>query len=1099
MSGILSNTYHGNLEEVPQEDVEKRHIIVTEHKLLYHFYLHLHPYVGRLIRALVEGSVQDLQAKDTEYTKETLPNGKPKPLLYSEIFSQTLYNPSELVMQPYPVKDLDFSISGAYSVYNWELFYHIPLTVAIHLSRNQRFEDSQRWFHYIFDPTDNSQGSTPERFWKVKPFQTTDIKLIEEILINLASGKDPELQRDTIDSINAWKESPFRPHAVASYRQSAYMFKAVMAYLDNLIAWGDSLFRQDTRETINEATQLYVIAANILGPRPQAVPKKGSVRQQTYASLRSNMDNFSNVLKELETDIPFDIMPLPEAGSKDDQLVSLQNIGNSLYFCIPRNDKLLTYWDNVADRLYKIHNSLNIQGVFRQLALFEPPIDPALLARAAASGLDVSAILGGLNQPLPLVRFRLLIQRAEAFCQEVKSLGRDLLSAIEREDNEALTLVRAKQERILLEMIESVRYEQWQESIKSKEGLLKSLDLAKLRYTYYELQLAKKQDEIDKEFDKEIIQPRPIEVDIASGTLANIAAGLMEGKLLSSHEVNETLLLESAQLASDTANIFNIFSSSSHYIPDFEINVEPFGSGVSVKTGGTNTGSAIGALAGAARALADRLNFEAKRANRIDSFARREREWAFQSNIALGEIKQIQKQILAAEIRESIAEKEWKNHQKQIEHAKEIEQFLEGEAIRNLKKTTTVGFYAWMKREVKGLYGQHFQFAFDIAKKAERALQHEMGDPNLTYVQYGYLAGKEGLLAGEKLMLDIQRMEMAFHDLNQREYELTKNVSLQQLNPLMLLQLRATGRCTVQLPESLFDMDGPGQYFRRIKTVSLSIPCVTGPYASVNCKLTLLKSSIRKTPALTEGGAYAREDTEDNRFSDYFGSFQSVVTSSAQNDSGLFEVNLNDERYLPFENAGVISEWNLELPADPTQNDPAQFDYQTISDVILHIRYTAREGGSLLRKAALGSFKSAIEASVLAGQVRLFSIRHDFPNEWAKFKAQKSGVGEYCELSCNFRQEHYPFWSQGYLNTVESVDILARSSNLDSLEVSNVKEGTGKRDTLNKDTRLGNILVGKLSGGEEGIALPGNPIGQLTLFFNNNNLMDLWIALKWGG
>jgi hypothetical protein len=57
---------------------------------------------------------------------------------------------------------------------------------------------------------------------------------------------------------------------------------------------------------------------------------------------------------------------------------------------VPRNDKLLSYWDTVADRLFKIRNSLNIQGIFRRLALFEPPIDPALLARAAAAGLDIA-------------------------------------------------------------------------------------------------------------------------------------------------------------------------------------------------------------------------------------------------------------------------------------------------------------------------------------------------------------------------------------------------------------------------------------------------------------------------------------------------------------------------------------------------------------------------------------------------------------------------------------------------------------------------------------------------------------------------------------
>ena len=219
-----------------------------------------------------------------------------------------------------------------------------------------------------------------------------------------------------------------------------------------------------------------------------------------------------------------------------------------------------------------------------------------------------------------------------------------------------------------------------------------------------------------------------------------------------------------------------------------------------------------------------------------------------------------------------------------------------------------------MKREVKGLYAECFQFAFDIAKKAERALQHELGNPELSFLQFGYLSGKEGLLAGEKLYLDIKRMEMAYHDLNQREYELTKHVSLLQVNPVGLIQLRSTGNCTVFLPEELFDMDCPGHYFRRIKSVALSIPSVTGPYTSINCRLTLVKSSIRKNPLLRgeqQSSSYQREEgaEEDDRFSDHFGSMQSIVTSSAQNDSGLFETNLRDERYLPFEGSGVISEW----------------------------------------------------------------------------------------------------------------------------------------------------------------------------------------------
>src|SRR5882762_1251703 len=73
----------------------------------------------------------------------TLSACNPKPKLYEGIFSKTRYGPSELVRLPYPVKDLNFTSRGAYAAYNWELFYHVPMTIAIHLSRNQRFEEAQ--------------------------------------------------------------------------------------------------------------------------------------------------------------------------------------------------------------------------------------------------------------------------------------------------------------------------------------------------------------------------------------------------------------------------------------------------------------------------------------------------------------------------------------------------------------------------------------------------------------------------------------------------------------------------------------------------------------------------------------------------------------------------------------------------------------------------------------------------------------------------------------------------------------------------------------------------------------------------------------------
>jgi Tc toxin complex TcA C-terminal TcB-binding domain len=1048
----------------------------------------------------------------------------PQPALFAEIFGPSRYGPTAMVRRPHPVKDLDFSASGAYAVYNWELFFHVPITIALHLSKNQRFAEALNWFHYLFDPTDDSNGSTPERFWKVRPFQTTDVRKIEEILVNLSTGADPALRDETIRSIEAWKHAPFRPHVIARYRQQAYMYKTLMAYLDNLIAWGDSLFRQDTGEAIDEAMALYVLAANILGPRPLPVPKKGSVRVQNYANLRKDLQQFGTVVRDVEADIAFDLAPFPMADDGDqNSLVSLRSIGKSLYFCVPRNDKLLSYWDTVADRLFKIRNSLNFKGIFRQLALFEPPIDPALLARAAAGGLDVGAIINGLNQPLPLIRFQLLVQKAGEICQEVKSLGNGLLSAMEKEDGEAMALLRARQERVLLDLIEHVKYAQLQDAIKSKEGLMQSLALAVQRYTYYERQLGRKVDDIEKsipefaELDMEALakmkfamkEPevalRDVDVDIASGSAAQAAQALNGGKLLSSHEVRESLLLEAAQLSSDVANILSFAGSIAHLFPTAKVHAQPMGVGATVEYGGKNVGDGFGAGSTAARAIAERLNFEARRAGRIDSFARRERDWAFQSNMAAGEIAQVFKQIRGAEIRIAVSELELKNHRQQMKHAQETESFLNGEGADKNGKKTNKSLYLWMKREVKGLYGQYFQLAFDIAKKAERAMQHELGDPDLGYLQFGYLSGKEGLLAGEKLLFDVKRMEMAYHEFNQREYELTRHVSLLQVSPLALVRLRNTGRCTVTLPESMFDMDTPGHYFRRIKTVAVSIPCVTGPYASVSCKLTLLRSSIRKTPLLRDG-VYAREDSEDDRFSDYFSSLQSIVTSGAQNDSGMFETNLRDERYLPFENSGVLSEWQLELPANPGKGEPTLFDYQTISDVLLHIRYTAREGGALLRKGAIDRIKELIDAAQAVGSVRLFSIRNEFPTEWARFQAQSPAANQRFALELELRNEHYPLVSTGRLNSVVTTEIFANSaktpapSALEVCDKADKNDASAKKDALVKDASLGQLLVGKLVN----IVLPTQPVplkpvGKLTLFFDTREMNDLWIAITWSG
>src|SRR5262249_18777306 len=153
--------------------------------------------------------------------------------------------------------------------------------------------------------------------------------------------------------------------------------------------WGDFLFRQDSMESINQATQLYIMAAEILGPPPRKIPPQARPADESFNELESTFDAFSNALIEVENLIP--LQP-GNNGSRSDPVPLPM-----LYFGIPQNDKLVGYWNTVADRLFKIRHCMNIEGVVRQLALFEPPLDPGALVKAVSGGLDIGSAIANLN------------------------------------------------------------------------------------------------------------------------------------------------------------------------------------------------------------------------------------------------------------------------------------------------------------------------------------------------------------------------------------------------------------------------------------------------------------------------------------------------------------------------------------------------------------------------------------------------------------------------------------------------------------------------------------------------------------------------------
>src|SRR5262249_30655758 len=142
-----------------------------------------------------------------------------------------------------------------------ELFFHIPALIANQLNANGDYENAKKWYEKIFNPgapTKANDATAKDRVWRYAEFRGIDVPKLKEILTDDAA-------------IEVYKTDPFNPHAIARLRLSAYQKNIVMKYVDNLLDWADDLFIEDTMESVNEATMLYVLAGEILGPRPVSI------------------------------------------------------------------------------------------------------------------------------------------------------------------------------------------------------------------------------------------------------------------------------------------------------------------------------------------------------------------------------------------------------------------------------------------------------------------------------------------------------------------------------------------------------------------------------------------------------------------------------------------------------------------------------------------------------------------------------------------------------------------------------------------------------------------------------------------------------------
>jgi hypothetical protein len=898
----------------------------------YAFSVFYHPFARTFLRELEIGGTDQLMQRNLQINPQQV-RGQ------GTYNFANLYQPQPPVATPYPDEDVDFEVDGAYALYNWELFYHAPMFVASQLMVNQQYQTAMQWLEYIFDPTDPSPSPVPGHYWRMAKFYEMNAndwlaQQIQTILTTLAADAQQGISDPaTAAAIQDWLANPFDPHRVAKLRIGAYGKATVMKFLDNLIAWGDSLYAQYTMENVAQAEQLYVFADLILGPLPDQVrlptaDQPSNPDTTTYADIESKLDEFSNALVDIENVIaaPSTSLTITNAVAKAPTLPRIvTGSGETLFFCIPPNDQLLAYWSTVADRLYKIRHCLNLQGVAQPLPLYAPPINPLQLIEQAAGG----ATSFGAPTFVPVYRFTTYIERAIELANDVRAYGALVLSALEKKDAETLAALRANQE----------------------------LDIQTRMLDLKTKAVTEAQDQIT------VLQNQRAVVQIRHDFYANIA-------FMNDWEIAAIALQAAALIANGIAVVLDMTSGVANVLPSFMFGAAGFGGSPMVTTtyGGQQVGSAASSWASVSRGLAGILGELGGMAATMGGYQRRQDEWTLQANLATAELVQIDSQITAANDRLAIANNEVDLQNRQITNAQAVSDFL-------TNKYTNAQLYDWMLTQLTTVHTQAFQLTFSLGLEAQATYQYELGNQD-SFIQFGYWNSQyKGLTAGESLLFDLRRMQAQYLLENTRELELVKHVSLALTQPMALVQLLQTGTCSIALDEALFDRDHPGHYFRRLRSAALTIPCVTGPYSGVNATLVLDSAIVRiKAPIAPYTPALANSPPGGPDFiTSTSSTSMTIATSHGQNDPGLFDLNMRDERWLPFEGQGAISTWTLVL--DPRDNN---FDFSTVTDVILHLRYTARSAGGDPE-----AVRTALKPQG-ARQIML-SVRNSFSNAYYAF------------------------------------------------------------------------------------------------------------------
>ncbi|MEF0174756.1 hypothetical protein PXZ96_10085 [Morganella morganii] len=356
-----------------------------------------------------------------------------------------------------------------------------------------------------------------------------------------------------------------------------------------------------------------------------------------------------------------------------------------------------------------------------------------------------------------------------------------------------------------------------------------------------------------------------------------------------------------------------------------------------VAVGGSRWGGIPKAIGAGMSLAASATKITADNISQSEAWRRRRQEWEIQKNNAESEIRQIDAQLEALAVRRTATEMQREHMEIQQAQTQAQLEFLQ-------RKFSNKALYSWLRGRLASIYYRFYDLTAARCMMAEKAYAWQTNDTATRYIKSGaWQSNNAGLMAGESLLLNLAEMEQAWLKRDSRSLEVTRTVSLAAVyrtDNVTLAEgiadlLKGNGSGNIPASTGL-SMTADNQLHaafnlkalnikddypealgttRRIKQISVTLPALVEPYQDMRA---IFRYGGNSLPA----------------------GCKAIALSHGINDDGLFRLDFNDGRWLPFEGIPVDDDNSLTLSFPDATGEKQKPLLLSLTDIIIHIRYT---------------------------------------------------------------------------------------------------------------------------------------------------------------